>query len=151
MTSTNKPNSEAHAHLHEHEHRGHGHGDDHHHEQPKNVGELKWITLDEEMEFTEIHPGEFKRAPKHDSTVLDVREWSYGPGTTFGKHVHGAAQISRILKGKIRVMVGEEEQVLGAGGYYYTPAGVPHQVTEVLEPTVELLIGIASTDTHGDS
>ena len=104
------------------------------------------ITLDEEMEFTEEHPGMFKRVPGHDATVLDVREWSYGPGTTFEKHAHGSAQISRILKGKVRVVVGDEEKVLGAGGYYYTPAGVPHQITEVLEPTVELLIGFVSTD-----
>ena len=104
------------------------------------------ITLDEEMGFTEIHPGMFKRAPIHDSTVLDVREWSYGPGTSFEKHTHGTAQISRIIKGKIRVMVGDEEKVLSAGGYYYTPVGVPHQIIEVLEPTVELLIGLVSTD-----
>ncbi len=109
------------------------------------------ITLDEEMEFVERWPGLWVRVPRHDETKFNVRECKYGPGRVFKAHPHDTDQISYIKEGKIRVMVGDEERVVGAGGYYYTPAGAPHHIKEVLEPTIEILIGLAPPETNTGS
>jgi quercetin dioxygenase-like cupin family protein len=106
------------------------------------------ITLKEEMQFVEYRPGMIYLEPKYDSEVFEVTEWYYEKGASVESHAHDHATISRIIEGKIRLKEGDEEKVLGPGCYYFTPAGVIHQIVEVLEPSIELVIHARSTHTH---
>ncbi len=86
--------------------------------------------------------GVSERRPKHDPEVLSVEEWTFQPGVEFSSgHAHEESQISYIAKGKIRLSQEGSEVDLEAGSYYYTPAGTPHRILEIIEPTTMLVFG----------
>jgi quercetin dioxygenase-like cupin family protein len=60
------------------------------------------------------------------------------PGHIGEKHKHDSEQISHILKGKIKVKIGEEERTLKAGDFIHTPRNQPHQ-TEALDEETTIL------------
>lgn len=86
--------------------------------------------------------GVTERRPKHDPSVLNVEEWTFQPGVEFGHgHAHDESQITYIARGKIRFTQEGQEFILEAGSYYYTPAGTPHQILEIIEPTTMVIVG----------
>jgi quercetin dioxygenase-like cupin family protein len=60
------------------------------------------------------------------------------PGHIGEKHQHDSEQISHILKGKIKVKIGEEERIVKAGDFVHTPRSQPHQ-TEALDEEAVIL------------
>ena len=60
------------------------------------------------------------------------------PGHRGEKHKHDSEQISHILKGKIKVRIGEEERRVKAGDLIHIPRNQPHQ-TEVLDEETIIL------------
>jgi quercetin dioxygenase-like cupin family protein len=58
-------------------------------------------------------------------------------GTLIPMHAHESEQMTYILQGALRVLVGGEEIVVGEGEVLHIPAGTPHQA-EALEDTFEL-------------
>ena len=54
------------------------------------------------------------------------------------KHKHDTEQISHILKGKIKVRIGEEEREVKTGDFIHIPINQPHQ-TEVLDEETIIL------------
>ena len=67
----------------------------------------------------------------------------FEPGQAQKVHAHaGADKFYVVLSGKARMIVGDEERVVPAGGVVWAPADVPHGVAEALERSV-LLVGIA--------
>jgi quercetin dioxygenase-like cupin family protein len=101
------------------------------------------ISKNSEMPVTVYAPGITERHPGHDSKYMDVLEAIYEPGVKLSHHSHDdEAQITYIIKGKVRLVQGEEDVILEAGSYFYTPPGVAHQIVEVIEPTVKLTVGV---------
>ena len=60
------------------------------------------------------------------------------PNLTCAPHQHEAEQFSIVLKGRMRFVIGAEEQVLGPGEIAHSPGGVPHAI-ESLEEYVQVL------------
>ena len=58
-------------------------------------------------------------------------------GALVPMHSHESEQMTYILQGALRVLVGGEEIVVGEGEVLHIPAGTPHQA-EALEDTFEL-------------
>jgi quercetin dioxygenase-like cupin family protein len=101
------------------------------------------ISRNEDLPVVVYGPGILERHPAHDPKYMDVLEAIYEPGVQLSHHAHNdEAQISYIIKGKIRLEQGGETVVLEAGSYFYTPPGVAHQIVEVIEPTVKVTVGV---------
>jgi len=60
------------------------------------------------------------------------------PNLKCAPHQHEAEQFSIVLKGRMRFVIGAEEQVLGPGEIAHIPGGVPHAI-ESLEEYVQVL------------
>lgn len=58
-------------------------------------------------------------------------------GALVPRHAHANEQIATVLEGRLRFVVGDEEQVVTAGESVPLPAGVVHEV-EALEDSVVL-------------
>lgn len=99
------------------------------------------ISLNKDMPVFPGRQGVSERRPIHDPSVMVVEEWTFDPGVQFSGHAHDVSEITYIVKGKMRLKQGNEEFVLEAGCYYYTPAGMVHQITEIIEQTTMMIVG----------
>lgn len=50
----------------------------------------------------------------------------YEPGAVYPMHSHAYEQISVIVQGRMRIIVGEESAELGPGDMWFVPAHIPH-------------------------
>lgn len=48
-------------------------------------------------------------------------------------HAHASSQLSYILQGKLRMRIGDEEQVIGPGEFAFVPSGVEHSIESLDE------------------
>ena len=65
----------------------------------------------------------------------------YRPGLEHDLHAHPTwEQFYYVISGQARVTVGDEEQVIGAGGSAYLPAGVPHGFKSVGDETLVMAL-----------
>jgi quercetin dioxygenase-like cupin family protein len=62
------------------------------------------------------------------------------PGHIGEKHRHQSEQISYILKGKMKVKLGEKEEIVHAGDLIHIPENLPHQTETLGEETIILEI-----------
>ena len=58
-------------------------------------------------------------------------------GALVPRHAHPNEQITNVLSGRLRFVLGDEEQIVGAGATVLIPGNVPHEV-EALEDSVAL-------------
>ena len=58
-------------------------------------------------------------------------------GALVPSHEHPHEQVATVLEGRLRFVVGDEEQVVSAGESVFVPSGVPHEV-EALEDSLVL-------------
>ncbi|HEY5658749.1 MAG TPA: cupin domain-containing protein [Myxococcota bacterium] len=52
----------------------------------------------------------------------------YPPGTRFGEHTHSTDKISAVLCGRLRVLLEEQQIILGPGDCVAVPRGAVHSV-----------------------
>jgi quercetin dioxygenase-like cupin family protein len=100
------------------------------------------ISLNKDMPVFPGRPGVSERRPIHDPSAIKVGEWTYDPGLKVNSHAHNEPSISYIIKGKLKMKQGGEEHTLEAGCYYFTPPGAVHEITEIIEQTTILTVGI---------
>lgn len=62
-----------------------------------------------------------------DTTEVTTGITSFPPGTGIPLHTHNVDETVLILEGRVRVTLGEEQHVLGAGDSTQARAGVPHR------------------------
>jgi len=62
------------------------------------------------------------------------------PGHIGERHKHECEQVSHILKGKVKVRLGEKEQIVSAGGLVHIPENLPHRIETLGEETMILEI-----------
>ena len=65
-------------------------------------------------------------------TLIEVR---FAAGTRSPLHVHGHESVIYVVKGSLKVTVGDESHVLGPGDACRNPAGVSHSVEALDEST----------------
>ena len=66
-------------------------------------------------------------------TLLEIQ---YAPGAGASPHVHQHESLAYVVKGKVKMTVGNEEYILSAGDVCRHPQGVPHSVESVDEAVV---------------
>ena len=66
-------------------------------------------------------------------TFLEI---NYTPGVGAPLHVHTHESLAYVVKGKVKMTVGQEEYILGPGDVCRHPAGVPHGVEGIEESVV---------------
>jgi quercetin dioxygenase-like cupin family protein len=66
-------------------------------------------------------------------TLLEIQ---YAPGAGAPMHVHRHETLAYVVKGKVKMTVGNEEYVLGPGDVCLHPEGVPHGVEGVEQSVV---------------
>ena len=65
-------------------------------------------------------------------TLLEVR---FSAGATSSLHAHAHESLIYVVKGKLRITVGDESHVLGPGDACRNPTGVSHAVEALDEST----------------
>src|ERR687897_292074 len=75
-------------------------------------------------------------------TLLEIH---YQPGVGAPLHVHSHESLAYVVKGKVKMTVGNEEYVLGPGDVCRHPQGVPHGV-EGLEESIVVEIKSPAPD-----
>lgn len=58
-------------------------------------------------------------------------------GAVVPRHEHAHEQVASVLEGRLRFLLGDDEQEVCAGESMFVPSGVPHEV-EALEDSVVL-------------
>lgn len=87
-----------------------------------------WETVPEEQ----LHDGLRRQMIVGEKQML-VR-WRFKKGVLAARHSHPHEQVVMMVRGRLRLAVGEEEAVLGPGDLVVIPPHVPHEA-EALEDT----------------
>jgi quercetin dioxygenase-like cupin family protein len=60
-----------------------------------------------------------------------------GAGAVVPRHQHENEQVANVLEGRLRFLIGDQEEIVSAGESIAVPANAPHEV-EALAPSVVL-------------
>jgi len=71
------------------------------------------------------------------SETMTVARIILAQGALVPRHQHANEQITNVLEGRLRFVVGDEERIVEAGATVLIPADVPHLV-EALEDSIAL-------------
>ncbi len=91
----------------------------------------------EAIEGQAIYGGDLLVKPMMDGDEMVVMEIHYAAGVGAPAHVHSHESVTYVVRGKVKMTVGEQSYVLGPGDVCRHPAGVPHGV-EAIEESVML-------------
>ncbi len=58
-------------------------------------------------------------------------------GAFVPRHEHPNEQVTNVLEGRLRFVIGDEEQIVSAGSTVLIPGNVPHEI-EALEDSIAL-------------
>jgi quercetin dioxygenase-like cupin family protein len=86
----------------------------------------------DELAWVEFAPGKQRRVLLHTPELMQV-EARIAAGVVTAPHSHPHVQVSRVLSGRLRVMVGDETSELDAGGSFIVPSGVTHGATALTD------------------
>jgi quercetin dioxygenase-like cupin family protein len=74
----------------------------------------------------EMAPGVLRRTLGHGTEML-MAEFNLAAGSEVATHSHPHAQVGYVVRGSMRLTIGEDTRVCKAGDSYYIPGNVPHQ------------------------
>jgi quercetin dioxygenase-like cupin family protein len=77
--------------------------------------------------------------PKVEGEKILVGRWFYRKGPGAKRHKHPNEQMSYVLRGKMKICIGDEEKIVGPGDVFHIPANTEHGGGEYYEDT-ELLV-----------
>jgi quercetin dioxygenase-like cupin family protein len=92
----------------------------------------------------EMAPGVVRRTLGHGAEML-MAEFNLAAGSEVATHSHPHAQVGYVVRGGLRLTIGDDTRVCRAGDSYYIPGNVPHRgvtvedslVIDVFHPTRE--------------
>lgn len=90
--------------------------------------ELPWIEMNEQMRRKQIWSGK----------IMNIR-MELIPGAKAPEHTHINEQAGNVIKGSLRMKIGDEEMLLNPGCGYIIPPNVPHSLEVVGEETAIML------------
>lgn len=94
------------------------------------------LTLRQDATAVEMFPGVIRRTLNAgDRTMLC--EIELAKGAVVPLHTHPHEQIGYLSRGRLRFVIGDEEQEIGEGGSWLVPSNVPHIVT-ALEDSIAI-------------
>lgn len=89
----------------------------------------------EKMPFEQLNDKIKRRFVHGEKTMLAWLEMK--KGAFVPEHQHENEQLSYIVKGKMRIVIGGKEFIVSAGEVVYVPPNVPHHA-EFLEDTIDV-------------
>lgn len=96
-----------------------------------------WATIPKDVEPGETLPaGMSRQAATVGGTMLALHEAF--PNLKCSPHHHESAQTTYMLKGKLRMRIGEEERVIVPGEFAYVPPNVEHSIESLDEYVLAL-------------
>jgi quercetin dioxygenase-like cupin family protein len=87
------------------------------------------------IEGQAIYGGELLAKPMMKGDEMMLMEIHYAAGVGAPAHVHSHESLTYLVRGKVKMIVGDEIHILGPGDVCRHPAGVAHGV-EALEESV---------------
>jgi len=88
----------------------------------------------EDLPLNSVNP--FKSYRTFKGEKIKIHLLTLEPGYVGGKHRHQSEQISVILKGRMKVKMGKEEQIVQEGDLVHIPENLPHQTETLGEETI---------------
>jgi len=71
------------------------------------------------------------------TATMTVARIILAQGAIVPRHEHPNEQVTNVLEGRLRFLIGDEEQIVSAGSTVLIPGSVPHEV-EALEDSIAL-------------
>jgi mannose-6-phosphate isomerase-like protein (cupin superfamily) len=111
------------------------------------------LGLENEQSFPAMHIERWKPAqdgPLSEQTLrrkleamgYRITRYIYSPGTYFPMHTHEVDKMDAVVEGHLRITMGEEEVLLGAGDAVYVPQHTEHSAEVVGDVAVVSLDGV---------
>ena len=91
--------------------------------------------------YGQIKHRSMKATPPGASTydrILGVN--TFGPGGVYEAHAHETPMFYYVLSGTAKMRVGDEERIVEAGGWVYTPPGLEHYTENIGDDDFSYLI-----------
>jgi quercetin dioxygenase-like cupin family protein len=73
----------------------------------------------------------------------------FEPGSIYPMHSHPYEQVSVVIQGRMRLVVGGETREVGPGDMWFAPSGIPHG-GEILSDEPVIFIDVYSPPSSGD-
>jgi quercetin dioxygenase-like cupin family protein len=86
----------------------------------------------DQLEKNEIQPGVLLQQLGR-AVNINAVHWDFEDGRVVALHEHTQEQFGYIIKGQLKVTIGDETAVLGAGDCYFVPANTPHMFISIGE------------------
>jgi quercetin dioxygenase-like cupin family protein len=67
---------------------------------------------------------------------MTIARITLGAGAVVPRHEHVHEQVANVLEGRVRFVVGDEEQVVSAGESVFIASAVPHEVEALTDAVV---------------
>lgn len=83
-----------------------------------------------EVAAVEMLPGVFRKTLTTTPSMM-LCEITLKDGSSVPTHQHPHEQIGYVVRGRMRLVIGDEARVLDAGDAYAIPGGVPHMAEPV--------------------
>jgi mannose-6-phosphate isomerase-like protein (cupin superfamily) len=98
---------------------------------------FRWLDFMKDVEPGSTLPaGMSRRAVVIDGMMLALHEAF--PNLKCKPHCHESSQITYMLQGRLRMCIGDEEQVIAPGEFAYMPSNVKHSIESLDEFVVAL-------------
>ena len=88
---------------------------------------FSWKTITKDVESSETLPAGMSRQAITLGGVMIALHEAF-PNLTCKPHSHPSAQITYMLKGKLKVRIREEERILVSGDFAYIPPNIEHSI-----------------------
>ncbi len=88
---------------------------------------FSWKTIIKDVESSESLPAGMSRQAITLGDVMIALHEAF-PNLTCTPHSHASGQITYMLKGKLKMRIGEEERILVPGDFAYIPPNIEHSI-----------------------
>lgn len=100
---------------------------------------MKLVSRSADMKPVDVRPGVTKKVPEYNPSEMRTSEWTFEPWSSTEPHAHDHPLLSYVVKGKMKVQLGDgPEETLGPGDYYFIPANMLRKLTFLETTTVAM-------------
>jgi quercetin dioxygenase-like cupin family protein len=89
----------------------------------------------DEVKQVEMIPGVLRRTLGHGAQML-LAEFNLAAGSELPMHSHPHDQVGYVVRGSMRLTIGDDARTCEAGDSYYIPGDVPHKAVTVEDALV---------------
>jgi mannose-6-phosphate isomerase-like protein (cupin superfamily) len=88
---------------------------------------FSWKTITKDVEGNETLPAGMSRQAITLGNIMIALHESF-PNLTCKPHSHESTQLTYMLKGKLKMRIGDEERILVPGDFAYVPPNIEHRI-----------------------